>query len=70
MYEILPYYPSAYLNFLCDFHMWLRSWSISLKGPTRFQRRGPLKSAERSDETILNPNPTIILPIQAAILSF
>src|SRR5919106_2098124 len=27
--------------------------SISLKGPTRFQRRGPLKSAERSDEAIL-----------------
>ncbi len=26
--------------------------SISLKGPTRFQGRGPLKSAERSDEAI------------------
>ena len=29
-------------------------WSISLKGPTRFQRKGPLKSAERSDEAIFN----------------
>ena len=27
--------------------------SISLKGPTRFQRRGPPNSAERSDEVIL-----------------
>ena len=27
--------------------------SISLKGPTRFQRRGPPNSAERSDEAIL-----------------
>jgi hypothetical protein len=34
--------------------------SISLKGPTRFQGRGPLKSAERSDEAIctvyINPH--------------
>ena len=29
------------------------SCSISLKGPTRFQRRGPPNSAERSDEVIL-----------------
>ncbi len=34
---------------------WVKTtWSISLKGPTRFQRKGPLKSAERSDEAIFN----------------
>jgi len=35
-------------------HVFVELWSISLKGPTRFQRRGPLKSAERSDEAIFN----------------
>jgi hypothetical protein len=44
-----------------DLNLIATSWcSISLKGPTRFQGRGPLKSAERSDEAIctvyINPH--------------